>query len=74
MCAFVCVSGGRLWHTACLGLDGEVFVFGGCANNLLSNQQAVSIEILSPKSPVCMHLHFASANNFIYMQDLFFVK
>ncbi|MCI4382881.1 hypothetical protein PGIGA_G00019910 [Pangasianodon gigas] len=30
----------RLWHTACSGLDGEVFVFGGCANNLLSHQQA----------------------------------
>lgn len=30
----------RLWHTACLGADGEVFVFGGCANNLLSHQQA----------------------------------
>lgn len=30
----------RLWHTACLGPDGEVFVFGGCANDLLSQQQA----------------------------------
>ncbi|KAI7804373.1 kelch domain-containing protein 2 [Triplophysa rosa] len=30
----------RLWHTACLGHDGEVFVFGGCANNLLSNELA----------------------------------
>lgn len=27
----------RLWHTACLGPDGEVFVFGGSANNLLSD-------------------------------------
>uniref|UniRef100_A0A8C7QZS1 Transposase Tc1-like domain-containing protein n=1 Tax=Oncorhynchus mykiss TaxID=8022 RepID=A0A8C7QZS1_ONCMY len=32
----------RLWHTACSGPDGEVFVFGGCANNLLSHQRAVS--------------------------------
>lgn len=31
----------RLWHTACLGHDGEVFVFGGCANNLLSSDLAV---------------------------------
>ncbi|XP_053366281.1 kelch domain-containing protein 2 [Clarias gariepinus] len=30
----------RLWHTACLGPDGEVFVFGGCANDLLLHQQA----------------------------------
>ncbi|CAB1330590.1 unnamed protein product, partial [Coregonus sp. 'balchen'] len=30
----------RLWHTACSGPDGEVFVFGGCANNLLSHQRA----------------------------------
>ncbi|XP_062863887.1 kelch domain-containing protein 2 [Trichomycterus rosablanca] len=30
----------RLWHTACAGPDGEVLVFGGCANNLLSHQQA----------------------------------
>ncbi|KAJ0063299.1 hypothetical protein NL108_015778 [Boleophthalmus pectinirostris] len=30
----------RLWHTACPGPDGEVFVFGGCANNLLSHQRA----------------------------------
>lgn len=27
----------RLWHTACPGPDGEVFVFGGCANNLLNH-------------------------------------
>ncbi|XP_073725919.1 kelch domain-containing protein 2 [Misgurnus anguillicaudatus] len=45
----------RLWHTACLGPDGEVFVFGGCANNLLSHQQAAhSNELLvfnvQPKS------------------------
>lgn len=30
----------RLWHTACLGPDGEVFVFGGCSNNLLSHELA----------------------------------
>ncbi|CAI5696247.1 kelch domain-containing protein 2 isoform X2 [Oreochromis niloticus] len=30
----------RLWHTACAGPDGEVFVFGGCANNLLSHHRA----------------------------------
>ncbi|XP_067310896.1 kelch domain-containing protein 2 [Pseudorasbora parva] len=47
----------RLWHTACLGPDGEVFVFGGCANNLLSHQQAAhSDELLvfrvQPKSLV----------------------
>ncbi|XP_048830456.1 kelch domain-containing protein 2 [Brienomyrus brachyistius] len=51
----------RLWHTACYGPDGEVFVFGGCANNLLSHQQAAhSNEVLifsvQPKSLVrfCM--------------------
>ncbi|KAL6478117.1 hypothetical protein MHYP_G00139520 [Metynnis hypsauchen] len=45
----------RLWHTACSGPDGEVFVFGGCANNLLSHQRAAhSNELLifnvQPKS------------------------
>ncbi|MBN3298790.1 KLDC2 protein, partial [Amia calva] len=30
----------RLWHTACASEEGEVFVFGGCANNLLSQQRA----------------------------------
>uniref|UniRef100_A0A4W4EPE4 Kelch domain containing 2 n=1 Tax=Electrophorus electricus TaxID=8005 RepID=A0A4W4EPE4_ELEEL len=45
----------RLWHTACSGPDGEVFVFGGCANNLLSHQRAAhSNELLTftvqPKS------------------------
>uniref|UniRef100_A0A8C6Q0D8 Kelch domain containing 2 n=1 Tax=Nothobranchius furzeri TaxID=105023 RepID=A0A8C6Q0D8_NOTFU len=51
----------RLWHTACSGPDGEVFVFGGCANNLLSHQIAAhSNELLifnvQPKSLVrfCM--------------------
>ncbi|XP_029937914.1 kelch domain-containing protein 2 [Myripristis murdjan] len=51
----------RLWHTACSGPDGEVFVFGGCANNLLSHQRAAhSNELLifnvQPKSLVrfCM--------------------
>ncbi|KAJ3613886.1 hypothetical protein NHX12_020130 [Muraenolepis orangiensis] len=47
----------RLWHTACSGPDGEVFVFGGCANNLLSHQRAAhSNELLifnlQPKSLV----------------------
>lgn len=45
VCVFLSVE--RLWHTACSGVDGEVFVFGGCANNLLSHQQAVSIDGLS---------------------------
>uniref|UniRef100_A0AAY4BSP5 Kelch domain-containing protein 2 n=1 Tax=Denticeps clupeoides TaxID=299321 RepID=A0AAY4BSP5_9TELE len=45
----------RLWHTACYGPEGEVFVFGGCANNLLSQQRAAhSNELLvfntQPKS------------------------
>ncbi|XP_046874360.1 kelch domain-containing protein 2 isoform X2 [Hypomesus transpacificus] len=45
----------RLWHTACPGPDGEVFVFGGCANNLLSQHRAAhSNELLvfsvQPKS------------------------
>ncbi|XP_014873027.1 kelch domain-containing protein 2 [Poecilia latipinna] len=51
----------RLWHTACSGPDGEVFVFGGCANNLLSHERAAhSNELLifniQPKSLVgfCM--------------------
>ncbi|KAA8582076.1 hypothetical protein FQN60_008816, partial [Etheostoma spectabile] len=47
----------RLWHTACSGPDGEVFVFGGCANNLLSHHRAAhSNELLvfnvQPKSLV----------------------
>ncbi|XP_018619609.1 kelch domain-containing protein 2 [Scleropages formosus] len=47
----------RLWHTACYGPDGEVFVFGGCANNLLSHQRAahsneVLIFTVQPKSLV----------------------
>uniref|UniRef100_A0A3P8V2M9 Kelch domain containing 2 n=1 Tax=Cynoglossus semilaevis TaxID=244447 RepID=A0A3P8V2M9_CYNSE len=53
----------RLWHTACPGPDGEVFVFGGCANNLLSQHRAAhSNELLVfnvlPKSLVgfCMDL------------------
>lgn len=51
----------RLWHTACSGPDGEVFIFGGCANNLLAHQRAAhSNELLvfnvQPKSLVrfCM--------------------
>lgn len=46
----------RLWHTACPGPDGEVFVFGGCANNLLNHphRAAHSNELLvftvQPKS------------------------
>uniref|UniRef100_A0A674A4U2 Kelch domain containing 2 n=1 Tax=Salmo trutta TaxID=8032 RepID=A0A674A4U2_SALTR len=51
----------RLWHTACSGPGGEVLVFGGCANNLLSHQRAAhSKELLvftvQPKSLVrfCM--------------------
>ncbi|MGH0190189.1 UNVERIFIED_CONTAM: hypothetical protein FKN15_042955 [Acipenser sinensis] len=44
-----------LWHTACSSEEGEVFVFGGCANNLLSHHRAAhSNEILifavQPKS------------------------
>ncbi|XP_073683214.1 kelch domain-containing protein 2 [Garra rufa] len=54
----------RLWHTACFGPDGEVFVFGGCANNLLSHQQAAhSNELLvftvQPKSLVRLCLDAA---------------
>lgn len=33
----------RLWHTACASDEGEVIVFGGCANNLLVHHRAVSI-------------------------------
>lgn len=45
----------RLWHTACASKEGEIFVFGGCANNLLSHQKAAhSNEVLvfpvQPKS------------------------
>lgn len=32
----------RLWHTACASEEGEVIVFGGCANNLLAHSKAVS--------------------------------
>nr|XP_005995044.1 PREDICTED: kelch domain-containing protein 2 [Latimeria chalumnae] len=47
----------RLWHTACANEEGEVIVFGGCANNLLAYQRAAhSNEILifsvQPKSLV----------------------
>ncbi|XP_053701187.1 kelch domain-containing protein 2 [Synchiropus splendidus] len=51
----------RLWHSACAGPDGEVFAFGGCANNLISHQRAVHSNKLlvfnvQPKSlfRVCM--------------------
>ncbi|XP_029454235.1 kelch domain-containing protein 2 isoform X4 [Rhinatrema bivittatum] len=45
----------RLWHTACLSKEGEVIVFGGCANNLLAHHKAAhSNEVLvfsvQPKS------------------------
>ncbi|XP_078515836.1 kelch domain-containing protein 2 [Lissotriton helveticus] len=30
----------RLWHTACASKEGEVIVFGGCANNLLAHHKA----------------------------------
>lgn len=30
----------RLWHTACASKEGEIFVFGGCANNLLAHHKA----------------------------------
>lgn len=36
-------SVGRLWHTACASEEGEVIVFGGCANNLLAHSKAVSV-------------------------------
>ncbi|KAM9292074.1 kelch domain-containing protein 2 isoform 3-T5 [Morus bassanus] len=31
----------RLWHTACASDEGEVIVFGGCANNLLAHSKAL---------------------------------
>ncbi|KAM4690631.1 LOW QUALITY PROTEIN: kelch domain-containing protein 2-like [Rhinophrynus dorsalis] len=45
----------RLWHTACSSKEGEIFVFGGCANNLLAHHKAAhSNEVLvfpiQPKS------------------------
>ncbi|EMP31129.1 Kelch domain-containing protein 2 [Chelonia mydas] len=33
----------RLWHTACASEEGEVIVFGGCANNLLAHHKAPPI-------------------------------
>ncbi|MEE6492347.1 hypothetical protein FKM82_016556 [Ascaphus truei] len=47
----------RLWHTACASKEGEIFVFGGCANNLLAHHKAAhSNEVLvfpvQPKSLV----------------------
>ncbi|XP_069493505.1 kelch domain-containing protein 2 isoform X2 [Ambystoma mexicanum] len=47
----------RLWHTACASKEGEVIVFGGCANNLLAyHRPAHSNETLvfnvQPKSLV----------------------
>lgn len=51
----------RLWHTACASDEGEVIVFGGCANNLLVHHRAAhSNEILifsvQPKSLVRLSL------------------
>ncbi|KAJ7345328.1 hypothetical protein JRQ81_001278 [Phrynocephalus forsythii] len=47
----------RLWHTACASEEGEVIVFGGCANNLLAHQKAehsneILVFSLQPKSLV----------------------
>ena len=39
----VLISVSRLWHTACASEEGEVIVFGGCANNLLAHSKAVSL-------------------------------
>ncbi|KAG8561476.1 hypothetical protein GDO81_015358 [Engystomops pustulosus] len=36
----------RLWHTACASKEGEIFVFGGCANNLLAHHKAVTIFVV----------------------------
>lgn len=38
----VLLSVPRLWHTACASEEGEVIIFGGCANNLLAHSKAVS--------------------------------
>lgn len=51
----------RLWHTACASDEGEVIVFGGCANNLLVHHRAAhSNEVLTfsvqPKSLVRLSL------------------
>lgn len=51
----------RLWHTACASDEGEVIVFGGCANNLLVHHRAAhSNEVLifsvQPKSLVRLSL------------------
>ncbi|XP_068948068.1 kelch domain-containing protein 2 isoform X2 [Petaurus breviceps papuanus] len=51
----------RLWHTACASDEGEVIVFGGCANNLLAQHKAAhSNELLvfsvQPKSLVRLSL------------------
>lgn len=57
----------RLWHTACFGLEGEVLVFGGCANNHLSPEQAAhSNELLvfnvQPKSLVRLCMEAAAVH------------
>jgi len=41
----------RLWHTACLGVPGEVLVYGGCTSNIHSNMIQLSTEMV--------HLRFA---------------
>jgi hypothetical protein len=49
----------RLWHTACASDEGEVIVFGGCANNLLVHHRAVSIPLyIATKTYFVKHLHF----------------
>ncbi|NP_001279679.1 kelch domain-containing protein 2 [Callorhinchus milii] len=57
----------RLWHSACTSDEGEVVVFGGCANNLLAHHQAahsndILIFSVQPKSLVrlCLEavIHF----------------
>ncbi|XP_033734113.1 kelch domain-containing protein 2-like [Pecten maximus] len=53
----------HLWHTACRTMDGEVVVFGGCTNNILSPQEPtkhtneVLTFLLNPVSLLRMSLH-----------------
>uniref|UniRef100_A0A8C9G454 Kelch domain-containing protein 2 n=1 Tax=Pavo cristatus TaxID=9049 RepID=A0A8C9G454_PAVCR len=58
----------RLWHTACASEEGEVIVFGGCANNLLAHSKAVSLLCsLSPRlcleAVICFKEMLASSWN-----------
>jgi len=42
----------HLWHTACKTHEGEVLVFGGCTNNILSEEENQVIITCAVDSPI----------------------